>query len=360
MSAFEEASEAERKRQWLPPSPLQIAWLVVLLVFAGIALWLALSPPPALPEKPQLASAVSPAKPTLPARSAAAAVDAPQAPSAPSPAPAPVVATPLSPAPAEGLVEKSPFGPLPKIDGAREPWQVYAHPFEQTAARPRIALLISGLGMSKRATDAAISALPPQISLAFSPYGHNLQTRVDAARKAGHEVLLLVPMEPENYPKNDPGPQTLLTTLPMADNLDRLHWVMSRFAGYVGLVNDMGSRYTASEEAMTPVLEDLKARGLLFMDARSSQYSVAAKLARDLRVPRVLNNRFLDSEHTEENIRKQLKDLESVAKTYGAAAGIGSPYPLTIRLVAEWAATLSERGFDLAPITAVASRQPVR
>jgi len=358
VSAFEEASEADRKRQWLPPSPLQIAWLVVLLSFAGVALWLALSPPPTLTEKLQPTTTATSAKPAT----EAVAVNAPQAPATPSPAPAPapVVATPLTPAPADGLVETSPFGPLPKIDGAREPWQVYAHPFEQTAARPRIALLISGLGLSKRATDAAISILPPQISLAFSPYGHNLQARVDAARKAGHEVLLLAPMEPENYPKNDPGPQTLLTTLPMADNLDRLHWVMSRFAGYVGLVNDMGSRYTASAEAMTPVLEDLKTRGLLFMDARSSQYSVAAKLARDLRVPRVLNNRFLDSERTEENIRKQLEDLENVAKTYGAAAGIGSPYPLTLRLVTEWAATLPERGFDLAPITAVASRQPVR
>ena len=360
MSAFEEASEAERKRQWLPPSPLQIAWLIVLLAVSGIALWLALSPPPTLSEGPSpTTAAATGAKPTPTTTQVAAAPAAQQAPAAPAPA-APAVATPLTPAPAKGLVEDSPFGPLPKIDGAREPWQVYAHPFEQTAARPRIALLISGLGMSKRATDAAISTLPPQISLAFSPYGHNLQARVDAARKAGHEVLLLAPMEPENYPKNDPGPQTLLTTLPMADNLDRLHWVMSRFTGYVGVVNDMGSRYTASEEAMTPVLEDLKARGLLFMDARSSPYSVAAKLARTLRVPRALNNRFLDSERTEENIRKQLEELENVAKTYGAAAGIGSPYPLTMRIVAEWAATLPERGFDLAPITAVASRQPVR
>ena len=357
MSAFEEAREAERKRQWLPPSPLQIAWLSVLMAFAGIALWLALSPPPALSEKPQPATTAARAKSAPP--DIVAVFDAKKNPAA-MPVSAPAAAVPLTPAPAEGLVETSPFGPLPKTDGAREPWQVYAHPFEQTAARPRVALLISGLGMSKRATDTAISALPSQVSLAFSPYGHNLQARVDAARKAGHEVLLLVPMEPENYPKNDPGPQTLLTTLPTADNLDRLHWVMSRFAGYVGLVNDMGSRYTASEEAMTPVLEDIKARGLLFMDARSSQYSVAAKLARTLRVPRVLNNRFLDSERTEENIRRQLEDLENVAKTYGAAAGIGGPYPLTLRLVAEWAATLNERGFDLAPITAVASRQPVR
>ena len=59
-------------------------------------------------------------------------------------------------------------------------------------------------------------------------------TLVARARGEGHEVLLQVPMEPFDYPDNDPGPQTLLTSLDAGQNIDRLHWLMSRFQGYVG------------------------------------------------------------------------------------------------------------------------------
>lgn len=373
MSKFEKARAEAREaaRQRARPSALQIAWLVVLLAIGGTIAWLALTAPPTGDSQETAITATAPSATPAPAAPAPAApaktLERPQASeepeglkdpvaAAPSPAPEP----PPSPAAAD-LVAQGPHGPLPVIapDG-REPWQVYAPPSPNLSTRPRIALVISGLGLRKSTTDAAIANLPPAVTLAFSPYGADLQTRVDQARQAGHEVMLLAPMEPDNYPRNDPGPHTLLVSAGTAQNLDRLHWVMSRFTGYVGLMNDMGSKFTSSEKAMTPVLNDLKARGLLFLDARTSSYSVAADLARSLRVPRAINNRYIDNDQTEAAIRQRLEELENLARTYGAAAGVGRLYPVTIRTAADWAAGLPERGFDLAPVSAIANRQPVR
>lgn len=369
MSRFEKArAEAkEAARQRARPSALQIAWLVVLLAIGGTVAWLAITAPPIVDSRETAATAAPPALPlAAPAAVPPTAPELPQAVGTPQPAEYPVAAErPPEPAPppaaAAGLVAQGAHGPLPVIapDGS-EPWQVYARPHHDLSTRPRIALVISGLGLRKSTTDAAIDNLPPAVTLVFSPYGADLQARVDQARQAGHEVMLLAPMEPDDYPRNDPGPHTLLVLAETAQNLDRLHWVMSRFTGYVGVMNDMGSKFTSSEEAMTPILSDLKARGLLFLDARTSQYSVAAELARSLRVPRAINNRYIDNEQTEEAIRRRLEELENLARTYGAAAGVGRLYPVTIKTAADWAAGLPERGFDLAPVSAIANRQPVR
>lgn len=399
MSEFERVHHTAQRRKGL--STLQIAWIVVLLAMGGVVLWLLLSPPPQTPmvaaTSPQNTAAADDRQndPAVAATESTAITDAVQLPSLGEPAPTDDGATDestedtagaapqtmagtttdalpasngdmviLTPAPADGLVEDTAQGPLPKKDGVREPWQVYARPFEPSHAggnaRPRIAIVVAGLGLSKSVTEVAIATLPPEVTLAFSPYADSLQSRVDAARQAGHEVLMMVPMEPHNYPANDPGPHTLLVNAAPVDNMAKLHWVMSRAVGYVGLVNEMGSSFTASEAAMTPTLQELAARGLLFMDARSSQNSVAATLARDLRVPRAVNNRYVDNEKTEDNIRARLQELEHLAMTYGAAAGIARPYPLSIRVIAEWAKDLSSRNIDLAPVTAVANRQPVR
>lgn len=249
--------------------------------------------------------------------------------------------------------------PVRAADG-REPWQVYARPFDEYTTRPRIAIVMAGLGLSSVPTRTAIETLPPDVTLAFSTYSNNPDQWIDAAREAGHEIMLMVPMEPNDYPRNDPGPQTLLVDQSAAENLARLHHVLSRATRYVGVTNHMGSRFTSSESAMTPILEDLKARGLLFMDARSSQYTVAAGIARELRLPRAVNNRYIDNEPNEAEILRRLEELENTARTYGAAAGIGRPYPVTIRTLERWAEGLDDRGFVLAPVSAIANRQPVR
>lgn len=264
----------------------------------------------------------------------------------------------LAPAPDPELVTEGQDGLLPVIapDGRRA-WQVYARPFEKTGKRPRIAIMLAGLGLSQSATKAAIQQLPGAVTLGFAPYARGLEAWMDEARAAGHEVFLELPMEPFDYPNSDPGPHTLLTTLDPSDNIDRLDWLLSRTAGYVGVTNFMGDKFTSSPESLGPVLEALRNRGLMFLDARTSRDSVAGELATQIKLPRALNNRFLDNEASRIAIDARLLELEEIAKTVGYAVGIGFPYPVTLERIARWSATLDEKGIDLAPMSALADLQ---
>jgi polysaccharide deacetylase 2 family uncharacterized protein YibQ len=262
-------------------------------------------------------------------------------------------ATDLTPATDPALIEQTKNGPVPIIgpDG-RTPLQAYSRPHPESG-RPRIAIVLGSLGLSRPATIAAIQQLPGPITLSFAPYGRNLQDFVDQARAAGHEVLLQVPMEPIDYPKNDPGPHTLLTSLSARKNLERLDWLLARFTGYVGIVNYMGSRYTASEPHLRPLMTALRERGLMFVDARSTSASVAAKTAVEIGLPVVSNDRFIDNEASRSNIDARLGELERIARSRGQAVGIGFPYPVTIERLSQWARGLEAKGIDLAPVSAL-------
>lgn len=264
----------------------------------------------------------------------------------------------LPPVPVGDVVETSQYGPLPKIapDG-RRPSEVYARPAE-TASAPgpgqpaRIAVLITGLGLSEAATTKAIDALPGQVSLAFGPYGRDLDGWVRKARDSGHEVMLQVPLEPFDYPQNDPGPHTLLTSLPAEDNLKRLHWIMSRFTGYTGITNHMGAKFTAAQESFLPVLEEVKARGLIYVDDGTAAQSTAGQIARDLGVDYSVSQVLIDKERNAKEIELALEKLEAIAREKGFAIGIGTSLPLTIARVGEWTRQLEDKGIKLIPVSA--------
>lgn len=260
----------------------------------------------------------------------------------------------LAPAPEPAVQVAGRFGPLPTIsEDGREPWRVYARPFPVERDRPRIAILLQDLGLSQEQTNAAIQQLPGSISLGFTPYARRLDQWINLSRAAGHEVLLQVPMEPFDFPTSDPGPHTLLTSAGTDENLERLEFLLSRFTGYVGVYNRMGDRFTSSLESMRPVLQSIRDRGLLFVDARTSGTSVAGGIANDLGLPHALNNREIDQVASRVEIDAKLIDLENIARQQGQALGIARPYPVTLERLAQWAATLEEKGIDLAPVSAL-------
>ncbi|MCG8694862.1 MAG: divergent polysaccharide deacetylase family protein [Minwuiales bacterium] len=323
---------------------------------------------PAAPQeepKDTAESAPQPAPPpaTAPASEATAQADAVTARLSLPPIPAPDPGKPdptvtLPPVPDPALVVETEKGPLPVIgpDG-RRPWQAYARPFHAPTKAPRIALIIGDMGLSAPATNAAIQQLPGAVTLAFAPYANDLQDWIGKSRAAGHEVMLQLPMEPYDFPANDPGPHALLTTLSPGANLERLEWLLGRFTGYVGVTNYMGSKFTASAKDVRPVMEALRARGLMFVDARSSTRSVAGSIARDIGIPLAFNNHVIDREASRNAIDAQLAELERIALEGGTAVGIGYPYPVTLERVARWAATLPQKGIHLAPASATVDRQ---
>ncbi|MBS27880.1 MAG: hypothetical protein CL566_03005 [Alphaproteobacteria bacterium] len=309
-------------------------------------------------------------EPAPPAETAAPAVKPSPAPettvaTAPPPPPVPEAlqtGRSLVPAPDPALVERSSFGALPRIGpNGREPWQVYARPEKTPEDRPRVAVIVSGLGLSSAATEAAIQELPGEVTLAFQPFADNIQQWIRLARAAGHEVLLNVPMEPIDFPESDPGPRALFVTLSPDENEERLRWALSRVAGYVGVLNHMGSRFTTSRESMQPVLAELKARGLLYVDARASARSVATVMASEMGVPRAINDRFLDArEVSRVTIDARLSELERIAQEAGVSIAIGQAFPVTIERIREWSKTLKSRGLSLVPVSAVVDRQADR
>jgi polysaccharide deacetylase 2 family uncharacterized protein YibQ len=161
-------------------------------------------------------------------------------------------------------------------------------------------------------------------------------------------------MEPFDFPDNDPGPHALLTSLSASQNLDRLHWLMSRFQGYVGIVNTMGARFTASEPALAPVLKDIAARGLIYVDNGSSPRSLAGQIAGASSMPFARAEIALDAVPTAAHIDAALARLEAVARERGSAVGIASALPVSIERIAQWAKAAEDRGIVLVPITAVA------
>jgi uncharacterized protein len=237
-------------------------------------------------------------------------------------------------------------------------WKLFSQDFDDTNKRPRIAIILTGMGLSSATTEAAITQLPAAVTLSFTPYARRLDQWISLARTGGHEVMLDLPMEPTSYPDDDPGPRALLTALSPAQNVERLKWTLDRARGYVGLATVMGSRFTTSEEALRPVLETLKEQGLIYIDNRSSQESVAWRVAAKIGVPNALNDRTLDTgQANRDAIDGRLVQLEGVARADGFAVGMGRPYPVTIERLREWAKGLEERGFVLAPISAVVDRQ---
>lgn len=269
----------------------------------------------------------------------------------------------LQPAPDKRLVEKGPHGPLPRIgaDGAR-PSEVYARPV-LTGARlkpgaPRIALYVGGLGLAAGPTQAAMR-LPEAVSLAFAPYGPHLARDVAAAREEGHEVLLQAPMEPLDYPANDPGPNTLLAADPPGRTLDRLHWHMSRFQGYVGVVAFLGGRFLGEEAALSPVLGDIAKRGLFYVEEQGGARSQAGRLAAGLKLPMLRADVVLDRNDRPEAIDAGLAELEKIAREKGFALGAASALPNTLARLQRWTAGLEARGVALTPVSAAAQGAPV-
>ena len=256
------------------------------------------------------------------------------------------------------LAEMTANGPIPKIgpDGAR-PADVYAHaPGPQAPSGPRIAIVVSGLGIGANATAEALTKLPAAVTFAFSPYGSDVDRLVSRARGEGHEILIQVPMEPLDYPDNDPGPRTLLTSIGAEQNLDRLHWFMSRCQGYVGIASYMGARFTANEPAMGPVLGDIAKRGLIYFDDGSSPRSLAIQLSGANNGAFAKAHVVLDVVPIATEIDSALSRLETLARSGGVGIGVASVLPVGIDRIAQWVKAAESRGLVLVPISVVASR----
>jgi hypothetical protein len=254
-------------------------------------------------------------------------------------------------APIAGLFAPSATGSLPVIgpDG-RTPAQAYARPAAAAAGKARVALIIGGLGLNAQTTRQAIDTLPADVTLSFVPYAENLQSWIDQARAAGHEVLLEAPMEPRDFPANDPGPYTLMADGQPQETTRRLEWLLSRATGYFGVTNYLGSKFVASPGAMGIFEGDLRQRGLAFIDDGSASHVGGG-------LPRASADRIVDDQLDGPAIEAQLTALETQAGRSGQALGSGFAYPITLQEAARWTQGLAARGIQLVPASSLTVRR---
>jgi polysaccharide deacetylase 2 family uncharacterized protein YibQ len=273
----------------------------------------------------------------------------------------------LTSAPDRRVSEKGPYGLLPKIgaDGAR-PMDVYARPFVTSTTMPpgapRVALVVGGLGLNGGSTLDAIEQLPEGVTLAFAPYGAELDRLAQQARARGHETLLQIPMEPFDYPRSSPGhprsspgPHTL-TTASADGGRDDLLWLMSRFTGYAGVMNYLGGRFTADEAAMYGALGEISQRGLFYLDDGASPQSRASGVARRLGAPFAQVDVSLEAGDKIQGLDAALARLETLAREKGSAIGFVNATPAAITRLARYSRDLERRGVALAPVSALAAR----
>lgn len=221
---------------------------------------------------------------------------------------------------------------------------------------PAIALIIDDMGLDLR-RSAAVVGLGGRLTLSYLPYAKGLAKQTKAARAAGHELMLHLPMEPRKR-RDHPGPNVLAPWLPPGEIGRRLNLALASFDGYVGVNNHMGSLFTANRPAMRLVLGQLRRRNLLFVDSRTGPNSVARTVAGTLGLRFAERDVFLDDEDDKRPVADRLKQLETIAARSGVSIGIGHPRRLTIAALRKWLPDVQRRGFRLVPITAVVRPRP--
>lgn len=253
-------------------------------------------------------------------------------------------------------------GPLPgNPDTARTPAtqpaaerparERFARPFDRNDARPRVVVIVTGLGLARDATFRAIEDTPPEVTLAFSPYAENLAPLVDRARERGHEILLAAPMEPADAKRRDAGPAAFAVTLTEAATRQRLAWMLGRMHSQVGIIGDLGDRFARDRAAMKPLLEELAAKGLLYVENRLESPEPPAV---GNGVPTATVSVWLDRDLSGDAIDREIAEAEAQARRGGAVVVLARPYPATLARVAAWMKTLDRKALVAAPVSAVA------
>jgi len=261
--------------------------------------------------------------------------------------------------PNPGLYEKleDGTGVLPQISSdGRQPWQVYARPFEATNSDPRVAVIVVGLGLSRASSMAAIKKLPPEVSFVFDPYAQKLEDWLLRSRLSGHEVFLGLPLQSDRFPFVDAGPYSLSVDATTEENMAQLTKLLSRFPGYVGVAALGDSRFTTMVDKIKPVLEVIKARGLMYVDSSLNNASVVPRIADEIGVPRAIGNLVIDAVPSRRAIDARLAKLERIARDQTMAIAIVRAYPATIERLNLWFDSLRAKRLVLAPVSALVEK----
>ncbi|MEM7071083.1 MAG: divergent polysaccharide deacetylase family protein [Pseudomonadota bacterium] len=259
----------------------------------------------------------------------------------------------LLPHPDPGLVEANDeYGLLPRIgaDG-RKPWQAYKRPPPNIKTPYGISVIIADAGLNERLLDGLFK-FPPAMNLAFSPYSSDLEGKVSRAREIGYESLLMLPLEPKDYPFDDPGPLTLRLSNKVERNIDLLYHILGSTGGYVGLITLRGSAFVEHHDHTLSLLDQLNSRGLFFIDASDNLNSNAFEILHEYGFEGAIPHRVIRNPMSAEELVNELLSVEQIAYKHGHGLLVIKPYPAMIEVLYRWIQTLQVREITLLPVSA--------
>ncbi|MFC1672805.1 divergent polysaccharide deacetylase family protein [Pseudomonadota bacterium] len=266
--------------------------------------------------------------------------------------PVPMAETPVDPPAEVASLPDELFEPTPVIPEAQPLWLRNALDFDASGQGPMIAIVIDDMGVDRKRSKRMWENVPGPLTLSFMNYANDLSAQTQAARGQGHELMLHVSMEPSNA-TIDAGPNVLLTSMDTTELRAKVNWGLDRFEGFIGINNHMGSRFTEDPRAMRVVLEEVNRRGLMFLDSRTSPNTVGPKVARDVGIPALERNVFLDNENDVDKVRVQLDRAEALARKRGSVIAIGHPRDATIEVLKTWVLEAQQRGIRIVPVSAL-------
>jgi polysaccharide deacetylase 2 family uncharacterized protein YibQ len=264
-------------------------------------------------------------------------------------------ATPIAD-PSDELLDKSAGVSLPRISpSGLKPWQYYVKTYNRPDQSPMVALIITGLGQSKNATEMALR-MDERIGLSFSPYSAAVGSWAAASRISGHEMYVDLPTQTAGYPNDDPGPYSVLITRSNTENIKNLFWAMSRFQGYVGLMTPIDEVITASADTFQPIAKEIAHRGALLVVGHplTQQIDEEDEKKENTGLLQLNADVWIDEELTEMSMQARLATLEQIAQRNGSAIGVAQAYPMSLKQIQQWQQTLKERGVELVPLSFLA------
>lgn len=257
-------------------------------------------------------------------------------------------------APVPGLYESSGSGllPIPRQEDGLTAFEAYKRPFKKNTDQPLLSIVVTDLGLSRQKTEQLIQDLPPDVTLAFSPYSRNLKLLTDVARSAGHEVWLTLPMETKDYPVDDPGPSTLLVNASVEQNKSRLTSLLASTQGYAGFISQKNHVFRQEDAEVNPSVQEIFGRGLAILDSNTSVSSFVGRIAAKNDYPHAKNNFWLDEKLTPIALNQKIRQAIEYGQGTGRVVLMLHPYPASLKTLNKFLSSAAAKEFQIAPVSA--------
>ncbi|AXP60625.1 divergent polysaccharide deacetylase family protein [Haemophilus influenzae] len=197
-------------------------------------------------------------------------------------------------------------------------------------AQSKLAIVIDDVGYHSK-EDAAIFAMPREISVAIIPAAPYARARNQEAKSQGRDILIHMPMQPVSAVKIEDG--GLHLGMSAAQVNDRVNTAKNIVRDAIGMNNHMGSAATADPQLMTYLMTALQEKHLFFLDSRTIGKSVAGKIAKEQGVRSLDRHIFLDDSNEFADVQHQFKAAIHYARKHGSAIAIGHPRQNTIAVL---------------------------